>query len=93
MEMLTVFCGKLFCDTCRMVIALKKSNIKDHLSSQQHVSGKDNRKQQDFRQQRVMQSWENYGVCLAFLFLLSHTHCLFDFDKAVLEHVLFLRAA
>ena len=59
-EMLDVSAGKLFCDACHTVLGLKKSIISDHLSSEWHKEGKERRKQQELRQQRIMQSWEHY---------------------------------
>ena len=59
-EMLDVSAGKLFCDACHTVLGLKKSIISDHLSSERHKEGKERRKQQELRQQRIMQSWGHY---------------------------------
>lgn len=59
-EFLVVSCGKLHCEACHHNINLKKSVVEKHLQSRAHQEGKEKRKSEQLRQQRVAQSWEQY---------------------------------
>ena len=59
-KMLAASAGKLICDACHCKLALKKSIIRDHIASSRHQAGKQKRKDDELRQQRVLQSWESY---------------------------------
>ena len=59
-ETLAASAGKLICDACHCEIALEKSIIRDHIASSRHQAGKQKRKEDEQRQQRVIQSWESY---------------------------------
>ena len=59
-EMLVVSAGKLYCEACHTVIALKKSIVKDHIMSSRHIAGKEDANTKKVRQQRVVASWEKY---------------------------------
>ena len=58
-EMLVVSAGKLYCEACHTVIALK-SIVKDHIMSSRHIVGKEDANTKKVRQQRVVASWEKY---------------------------------
>ena len=59
-ETLVVSSGKLFCEACHSVVNLKKSILKDHIDSEKHKAGTEERLQVDVRQQRLTQSWKTY---------------------------------
>ena len=59
-EMLVVSAGKLYCEACHTVIALKKSIVKDDIMSSRHIIGKEDANTKKVRQQRVVASWEKY---------------------------------
>ena len=45
---------------CRTVVAVKKSVVKLHVTSERRKSGKENCEQQSQRQQRLKESWKSY---------------------------------
>ena len=59
-EFLTVSSGKLYCEACRTVVAVKKSVVKLHVTSERHKSGEEKCEQQSQRQQCLKESWESY---------------------------------
>ena len=58
--MLSVSNGQLYCDACHMTLSLKKSIVQDHISSDRHCRGKEARKAQALRQEKVLKSWNLY---------------------------------
>ena len=52
--------GKHFGDTCHYVLNLKKSVVERHIELRTHLAGKEMRKSEHYRQQRVAKSWDNY---------------------------------
>ena len=59
-ECLAVSGGKLFCDACHHIVNLKKSVVEKHIESRTHLAGKEKRKSERYRQQRVAKSWDDY---------------------------------
>lgn len=59
-EMLTVSNKQLYCEACHTVLSLKKSIVEDHLKSDRHFRGKEERQAQLLRQEKVLESWEKY---------------------------------
>lgn len=59
-EFLVVSSGKLFCDVCHHEVRMKKSIVEKHIGSKTHQNGKEMRKEEVLRQQRLVQSWTSY---------------------------------
>ena len=53
--------GKLFCNSCREEVSLKKSIIKNHISSVKHVNGKLNVQAKDKRERDIAEALRDYN--------------------------------
>jgi len=60
-ESLVVSNGKLFCNSCREEIGLKKSVIKNHVSSTKHVNGKLKMQAKDKRERDIAEALRDYN--------------------------------
>ena len=60
-ESLAVSNGKLFCNSCREEVSLKKSIIKNHISSVKHVNGKLKVQAKDKRERDIAEALRDYN--------------------------------